>query len=588
MSDAISKFEEFDVDPVSETPSEIIAGTIETHYGKNEILKVISIFKDLKRDANSQWAFAALFATYKHHLLALSCAGTAIRQATDSKVKVKSLGLMANVHLKQLDLVEAQKAINECLSIPDITNDAKQMATSTKAKIAVASNNLTEAIECYEQSRILSLENELVPGMILEYFDTVVKIGDDSKLMEILQTWDIYSQLEWMTSGYCNDNKRHNHFQRAAARTGQQALLISIYEEVIDVLQSFNADPPVRVEFAIAQWRHWGDVEFAKKQLNAVLDVESQGDNFELANQWPIATLVNAMNTLIDIIYEQFRDTGDRNLKRQLLDEARGLREKKLAQSIATWTTDLIHYDIIIGRMARKIGSAEEFETALSKGFELCYAALTDNIDWNDDENLLIMARVVSNLKGLEKEAGILFSARFSQLKPDLIDGEDEDEGEEEDDEESDDQQASKHGAENDDVGDVDDEEEDEEDDYEVITEDLDSFVKCSGEFNPPTTWYGWKKGPAYLCVVCNNHILCEQCHGKQMDVDLTGPNKKTHVTYFGKNHKYIKAPVPGWKGIVNGMMKIDGHSILFEDWLKNLKEVKWPAAWERYWRDDD
>jgi hypothetical protein len=57
--------------------------------------------------------------------------------------------------------------------------------------------------------------------------------------------------------------------------------------------------------------------------------------------------------------------------------------------------------------------------------------------------------------------------------------------------------------------------------------------------------------------------------------------------TYCGKNHTYVKAPVEGWKGVKNGVMRIGTERIPFRDWLQELKDEKWPGAWNSFWRDE-
>jgi hypothetical protein len=48
--------------------------------------------------------------------------------------------------------------------------------------------------------------------------------------------------------------------------------------------------------------------------------------------------------------------------------------------------------------------------------------------------------------------------------------------------------------------------------------------------------------------------------------------------------HKHIRAPVEGWKGLKNGVLRFEDKEVIFRDWLVELKEKKWPEAWERYW----
>jgi hypothetical protein len=65
------------------------------------------------------------------------------------------------------------------------------------------------------------------------------------------------------------------------------------------------------------------------------------------------------------------------------------------------------------------------------------------------------------------------------------------------------------------------------------------------------------------------------------------GGKKTWWRSYCGQNHTYIKAPVEGWKGVKNGIMRIGNEQISFNDWLQSLKDEKWPAAWESFWKNE-
>lgn len=39
-----------------------------------------------------------------------------------------------------------------------------------------------------------------------------------------------------------------------------------------------------------------------------------------------------------------------------------------------------------------------------------------------------------------------------------------------------------------------------------------------------------------------------------------------------------------GWRGIKNGVVRVGEDEFSVKDWIKELKEVKWPKAWEKWW----
>lgn len=56
---------------------------------------------------------------------------------------------------------------------------------------------------------------------------------------------------------------------------------------------------------------------------------------------------------------------------------------------------------------------------------------------------------------------------------------------------------------------------------------------------------------------------------------------------FCGKRHNHIKAPIEGWKGVKNGVLRIGDERILFEDWLVGLRDERWPQAWDEFWRNE-
>jgi len=44
---------------------------------------------------------------------------------------------------------------------------------------------------------------------------------------------------------------------------------------------------------------------------------------------------------------------------------------------------------------------------------------------------------------------------------------------------------------------------------------------------------------------------------------------------YCGQDHEYVKAPIEGWMGIKNGIVRIGEEKIAFKHWLTDV-ERKW------------
>lgn len=116
--------------------------------------------------------------------------------------------------------------------------------------------------------------------------------------------------------------------------------------------------------------------------------------------------------------------------------------------------------------------------------------------------------------------------------------------------------------------------------------EELDEDVTGSGIYcdgGCGTDISRWTQ-PMYYCLVCVNCDLCEECYGKRL-AQTRGEIEEPWLSFCGPDHRYIKAPMKGWKGIKNGVIRIEGEEeFTVEDWLKGLKEERWQKAWDTFW----
>jgi hypothetical protein len=112
------------------------------------------------------------------------------------------------------------------------------------------------------------------------------------------------------------------------------------------------------------------------------------------------------------------------------------------------------------------------------------------------------------------------------------------------------------------------------------------SGLSCDGECG--RSWGQWEV-PIYFCLLCTNCDLCPTCYNKRMAQNRGEPTTYWRP-YCGENHRYAKGPIKGWKGIKGGVMRIEGEDgkveeIKVQDWLKELKTVRWEGAWKNFWR---
>lgn len=97
---------------------------------------------------------------------------------------------------------------------------------------------------------------------------------------------------------------------------------------------------------------------------------------------------------------------------------------------------------------------------------------------------------------------------------------------------------------------------------------------------------YGWWSEHLYHCLICVDCDLCHGCWERRK-------NAKEHrvegkLIYCGRNHKYMKGPIAGWRGVQAGKIIRRGKLPLdFDDWLNGLKDARWPNAWKKFWTDE-
>ncbi len=80
--------------------------------------------------------------------------------------------------------------------------------------------------------------------------------------------------------------------------------------------------------------------------------------------------------------------------------------------------------------------------------------------------------------------------------------------------------------------------------------------------------------------------VCATQCYQTKVAID-NGEAPPAWRTLCPKGHKHIKAPVEGWKGLKDGVMRFEDKEVSFKDWLRELEQQKWPMAWKRFWSEE-
>jgi hypothetical protein len=325
---------------------------------------------------------------------------------------------------------------------------------------------------------------------------------------------------------------------------------------------------------------------------------------------------------LSDIIYHEFKSESDPKQKGKLLEEMRQLQERKSGGSLDEIETASSYSAINLARMIRKMASSLEYEEVMNNIFSACIHGLTDTVGSNDSGSLVLLSKVLTCVPGLEKEAQTALSAIFSITDPNV----NHDSGPEDS---SSSDPSGKTEAEDPDWKTEPEDEDGTADkdlpdgkkvpigdekvnacltgqaDAKVPPDDMPAQKTVNISKNISDAWgdlipdieqtcdgmgeaiKGWTTGSVYLCLICANCCLCEKCYDKvqQRNKDGTWDHWRS---FCGENHKYIKGPIEGWKGVTDGYMTIGNETTKFSDWLTDLKDKKWKEAWENFWRKED
>ena len=486
------------------------------------------------------------------------------------------LTLRADV-LAQLEKYnEARDTIMEALALSNLPANSKIRALCIRASIENNLGHLQESVMAYEEARLAD-PSAVLPGNILREEIDVLQRKDAHELIMTLKNWTPLERLTWMTWRYDEDEgAAHETFRDATIRTQNFGFLLEAYQEAIELLDPLDSAAPIQCDLANAHWRIRADADATRATLDAILDSISYGYCYALTNEEPTWILCRTINLMSDVIYEQFRSTNDLERKEKLLTEMKSLTERPLAHSLTMPKSDLVHHMVLIARMSRKIGPGRAFYDGLQTAFALCHETLNDSVGWNDAASLESLAEVLLavNGKNLEKEARIALSARFSELEPESSSGEEE---------ESDgntreryqnpknlvngaaDSNSSSNG-------------------YNMS----DYTATCNGICDPKVVCEsGWHGNVMYRCLTCYDCDLCESCYALRLRLNR-GEASDPIKPFCSSNHRYIKGPIEGWKGMKAGKMYIGDEEIPFKDWVREVKDVKWKQVWDVFWTTED
>jgi tetratricopeptide (TPR) repeat protein len=549
---------------------------------EDDVFSVVDAFPDLERGCSAHRAIGVVLAQLGHSEAAKKALDKSLEQSQcddERFVTLVTLGLLSTSCL-DLQEIDAQQYITQALALPNrpnTTDDGRQLiqlALVSRAEWEANHQMYAQAYEKTEEAMTVWPGNSSVCFAYLICW--LGYLDEHNKILQKVEQWNP------MRLAFTGDVSLtvNQYFQRAAKLSGNEVVITKTYELLIKHLEPLNMASGTQYHFALACRRILRDVEKAKALLYQILDSEVCID--------PVTDTVSdsipflALNELAEIIFEQFCAASTVEGKMKLLQEMEGLPKRRLGNVNADDSQCNPYF--ILARMYRKVGPVTKFYETLHPVFLSCVSSLQDDNPWNDAATLRQLCNVLFCLRGLEDDAQLAYSAQFSVLSKDVIrknkklirhlqrtpDGvmvvpaaADEDSDEDE-----------AHGADG-----------ATEQDYDVA--DIAPVIRCGGVCQANTLVdseiTNWE-APLYRCVICANTDLCESCYQALGESPPPGDDGGMLRKYCGLRHEYVRGPAAGWKGIKDGKIIIDGRDqLLFTRWLQDLKDVKWPQAWERF-----
>jgi hypothetical protein len=519
---------------------------------------------------------------------------------------------------------------------PEVMKEMRREALLIRADCENHAGQYKEAVNTNEVVRGTWPEKS---GPLVRQVATILSERKEySELMKKVESWGLENRLYWLALTDPSEfesffHGANNMFQKAAKLTSLSegssdrtpvsargtvlsdslASMIRIYQEMIEYLGRKNQSACLRYRLACAYREVIGDDLSSKDILDTLLNGDSCYDPCIRGESE--LTLVGIRFDLATIIFEEFRASKGPQQKIALLNELEDIPNRRLGKALGRLELFNVGTAIIQGRMIRKVRSAPEYQEHMEKAFQTCMAALSDSVAWNDQASLIFLAKLLTCVKGLEMDAQIAISAQLSHVNTNLAqlgnEADDPDEGElspkspqaangnvgghkqftaakAED--------ASVAQAQKSDVklraDDLKDSPKD------ALKDDPDSperrpgrqeedimpwaDICCAGCGKRCNSWA--EMGPLYTCLICPLCDLCQECYDKRQALNR-GDTSASWRSFCGKDHEYLKAPMPGWRGVKDGVMTIGEQPQEFKVWLEGLRDKRWGEAWAEFWK---
>lgn len=486
-----------------------------------------------------------------------------VHEALD--VLSSALGVVDKIPPSDLENLRVQRTIREIWLM--------------KAQAELYLNNATNTVSYCHKAKAVIETDERVTGPIATIVTRLAKMEEWEKLMDVLRPLCLNKYDVWYYI-----YQYGNEIDRAAKEAGRVDNLIDLYRECA-MLEDLRTWPLTTMHGWAAFYQEVigtkDAIQKAKAILNKIIDVSTVTSN-----------ITTASFRLANILLQEFRTTREPAEKLAAYREMQALVKRVGDMMGSDFDSNQSQNMMPLVLMMRRL-DAYEYHQSLDRMFKGCIQALTDEVSWNDKGSFRALAKTLA-VVGLEEDARIavtcqIYITDMEVHKKDRSMSESEpDSGDTGGHSEKSNGALAETGSNGSGSSEKHREEEkknSDDNDFAAseVDEDLDSANGQLGCDGCGELFSNWHNGSLYLCYYCTELDLCEKCYTNRSE-RLSGKLPPDWRVICPAGHKHIKAPAEGWKGLKNGVLKFEDKEMVFRDWLVELKEKKWPEAWERYW----
>jgi tetratricopeptide (TPR) repeat protein len=600
-------------------------------HAEGDILKVSIAFPEIPKTSQVLKAIGMVFYNFQNYSAALAQMNQSLEIATAITDRFHALFWIGVIQLNLSEKVDEEEqkdhvqkaydAINASIALYESSDKVKKFAGTEDMK-AVILFNLTNRARCEiklgEIDKAIASMDEayavignvnagLEDQVIDDITASLEKAGDFEKLISVVGHFHKWDLLCWL--GFPDANG-HDRFQRAAWECKKQEFMIKKYEDMIVESDKYNAGAHARSQLATIYHYVVPNLKESKRLLFEIMDGK-KGAHFDDVGE---SFIFDTRLQLADVLLEQFRAATDPRQKIALQGEMKTLA----LQDKVALRHDFNPYEsqtmTSLALMTGKMGPTSEFQSLMDNTFREAINSLTDNQAWNDSGGFRILAKVLAFVPEMRRDAQIASSLQFSAVDEKIFKELDESRDGQASDTDIKEPSANGHDTE----AAVEEKEIVIQEITEVniqpqevspnvqeiqlptttteeatadITEDLNPYssVICNG---CQRIFNNWRNGAVYGCIECTDCDLCEDCF-KKIDRCNKGEPWTEWKKYCGENHKYIRGPIAGWKGVKDGVIRIekteDGQveELNFGVWLDGLQD-RWKEAWKGFWKREE